>query len=165
MIRTQLARWIEESIALDGPYVHDTVLTLKSKITNPLEKQYETDLQQILATKKAQEEEERKKHSEESAPKEAEAAATTTATTSTTTNDQQQNETTTIIEPITTVPSSVDKTQHINDIVMTSSEQQRSLQVQFTSETIRDVSASLVLPRTDESSQIALQPEGTSKFL
>ncbi|CAF4567689.1 unnamed protein product, partial [Rotaria magnacalcarata] len=64
MIRTPLARWIEESIVLDGPYVHDTVLALKSKITEPLEKQYESELQLALA-KKAKDDEERKKRSDE----------------------------------------------------------------------------------------------------
>ncbi|CAF4601594.1 unnamed protein product, partial [Rotaria socialis] len=96
MIRTPLARWIEESIVLDGPYVHDTVLALKSKITEPLEKQYESELQLAL-TKKAKDDEERKKRSDEKLRQDAERAQAATAAvaasvSSTTTNDQQPTE-------------------------------------------------------------------------
>ncbi|CAM4784526.1 unnamed protein product [Rotaria magnacalcarata] len=157
IIQTALARWIEENIVLDGSYVHDTVLALKSKITDPLGKQYEADLQQTLAVKKAKEEEEHKNHSEERARKEADAAQTvaspSTATTSTSTVDQQQNEATTLTAPIVTISFSTEYIQHVNDIVMTSPEQQRSLRVSSAFETVQDVGASLILARTNESSQ------------
>lgn len=167
MIRTPLARWMEESVVLDGPYVHDTVLALKSKITEPLEKQYESELQVVLA-KKAKDDEERKKRLEEKARQETEraqaaAAATATSTTGTTT-DQQQAESTTTIEPIVSVPSSVDETQHINDIAMTSPEQQRPTQLPAVSETVQDISTSPVHPTNDESLQITLQPGGAGKY-
>ncbi|CAF4372550.1 unnamed protein product, partial [Rotaria magnacalcarata] len=157
IIQTALARWIEGNIVLDGSYVHDTVLALKSKITDPLGKQYEADLQQTLAVKKAKEEEEHKNHSEEKARKEADAAQTvaspSTATTSTSTVDQQQNEATTLTAPIVTISFSTEYIQHVNDIVMTSPEQQRSLRVSSAFETVQDVGASLILARTNESSQ------------
>jgi hypothetical protein len=170
MIRTPLARWMEESVVLDGPYVHDTVLALKSKITEPLEKQYDSELQVVLA-KKAKDEEERKKRLEEKSRQEAEraqaaapATATTATSTSTTvTSDQQQTESTTTEEPIIAAPSAVDETQHVNDIVMTSPEQQQPVQVPATSETVPDISASPVHPPADESAQIIPQPEGASK--
>ncbi|CAF1206585.1 unnamed protein product [Didymodactylos carnosus] len=66
MIRTPLARWMEESLVLDGPYVHDTVSALKPKILEPLEKTHEAETQQALA-KKQKEEEEKKKRAEEKA--------------------------------------------------------------------------------------------------
>jgi hypothetical protein len=171
MIRTPLARWMEESVVLDGPYVHDTVLALKSKITEPLEKQYESELQVVLA-KKAKDEEERKKRSEEKARQEAEraqvaaaaaAAAGTTATTGTT--DQQQTENPTTTEPIISAPSAIDETQNVNDIAMTSPEQQRPVQVPSVSETVQDVNTSPVRPTNDDSTQITLQPSGTGKDL
>jgi sRNA-binding protein len=163
MIRTPLARWIEESVVLDGPYVHDTVLALKSKITEPLEKQYESELQVVLA-KKAKDDEERKKRLEEKARQETEraqaaaaAAAATTTATSTTTTDQQQKESTTTTEPIMSVPTSVDETQNVNDIAMTSPEQQRPVQLPALSDTCQDVSASPVHPTNEESTQITPQ--------
>jgi hypothetical protein len=168
MIRTPLARWMEESIVLDGPYVHDTVLALKSKITEPLEKQYESELQVVLA-KKAKDEEERKKRSDEKARQEAErtqaaAAAAATAISTTTTTDQQQAESTATTEPIISAPSSVDETQNVNDIAMTSPEQQRPIQIQPLSETAQDVSTSPVRSTTDEATQIIPQPEGTGNL-
>jgi hypothetical protein len=82
-IRTPLARWMEESVVLDGPYVHDTVMAMKSKLTEPLEKQYESDMQVILA-KKAKDEEEKKRRMEEKVRQDSERAqATSTASTTT----------------------------------------------------------------------------------
>jgi hypothetical protein len=170
MIRTPLARWMEESIVLDGPYVHDTVLALKSKITEPLEKQYESELQVVLA-KKAKDDEERKKRSEEKARQEAERAqsvaatnVSTTVTTSTTatTTDQQQTENTTsaTTEPIISAPPSVDDNQHVNDIAMTSPEQQRPVQCPPLSETVQDVSTSLSRPANEDSTSVTLQQPG-----
>jgi hypothetical protein len=169
MIRTPLARWMEESIVLDGPYVHDTVLALKSKITEPLEKQYDSELQVVLA-KKAKDEEERKKRLEEKSRQEAErtqaaapATATTATSTSTTaTSDQQQTESATTSEPIIAAPSTIDETQHVNDIAMTSPEQEQPVQLPAASETVQDVNTSPAHPTNDESTQIAPQPEGAS---
>ena len=176
MIRTPLARWMEESVVLDGPYVHDTVLALKAKITEPLEKQYAAELQVVLA-KKAKDEEERKKRAEEKARQEAEraqaaaaaaaaaaATATTTDTASSTTStttavtDQPQTDSTSIIEPVTTATSNVDDAQHVNDIVMTSPEQQRSTQLSAASEIIPDTINNAERSTTDEPIQIAPQP-------
>ncbi|CAF1298860.1 unnamed protein product [Adineta ricciae] len=169
MIRTPLARWMEESVVLDGPYVHDTVLALKSKITEPLEKQYESELQVVLA-KKAKDEEERKKRAEEKARQDAErtqaavaaaaaAAASTTATTetSTTTTDQAQ---TTATEPVITVPSTGCEIQHVNDIVMTSPEQYRLTQTSSFTDTVQDISSSLARPASEESTTTTLPPTG-----
>jgi hypothetical protein len=170
MIRTPLARWMEESVVLDGPYVHDTVLALKSKITEPLEKQYESELQVVLA-KKAKDDEERKKRLEEKARQESEraqavaaaAAAATSSTSTTTTTDQQQTESTTTAEPIISAPSSVDETQNANDIAMTSPEQQRPTQLPGVSGTVQDVSTSPLRPINDESTQITSQTGETGK--
>lgn len=168
MIRTPLARWMEESVVLDGPYVHDTVLALKSKITEPLEKQYESELQVVVA-KKAKDDEERKKRLEEKARQETEraqaaaAVAATATVTSTATTDQQQIESTTTTEPIISAPSSVDETQHVNDIAMTSPEQQRPIQLSAVSGTVHDVSTSPPAPNNDESTQITSQSGGAGK--
>ena len=167
MIRTPLARWMEESVVLDGPYVHDTVLALKSKITEPLQKQYDSELQVVLA-RKAKEDEERKKRLEEKTRQEAERAQATAATapsrSASVTGEQQQTESaTTAAEAIISAPSSVDETQNVNDIAMTSPEQQRPLQLPAVSETVQDASASPVQPPNDESTQITPQPEGASK--
>lgn len=169
MIRTPLARWMEESIVLDGPYVYDTVLALKSKITEPLEKQYSAELQIVLA-KKAKDDEERKKRSEEKARQEAEraqasAAAAAAATVSSTTTDQQQAENTATTEPIVTVPAIADDAHHVNDIVMTSPEQQRSTQGSTVAETNQGVNANFERSTSEEPIQIAPQPGTTSKFV
>ncbi|CAF4058439.1 unnamed protein product, partial [Adineta steineri] len=110
MIHTPLARWMEESFALDGPYVLDTVLALKSKITEPLEKQYESELQSVSA-KKSNDDKERKKRSEEKARQEAErtqaVAATAVSTSAVTTSSTEQissTTTTTTTEQSTLVP-------------------------------------------------------------
>jgi hypothetical protein len=169
MIRTPLARWMEESVVLDGPYVHDTVLALKSKITEPLEKQYESELQVVLA-KKAKDEEERKKRAEEKARQEAEraqaavaTAATAEATSTTTPVDQQQTENPITTEPIISAPSSIDETQNVNDIAMTSPEQQRPPQLPSLSENVQDVNTSPERSTNDESTPITLQPGGIGK--
>ena len=172
-IRTPLARWMEESVVLDGPYVHDTVLALKSRITEPLEKRYQTELQVILA-KKAKDEEERKRRAEERACQEAERAQATTAARATaaedestamsnTTNDLQQIDNTAASETLVLASSSIDETQHVNDIVMTSPEQQHSVQLPAASETVPDISASPVHSANNEAVQIASQSEETGK--
>lgn len=173
MIRTPLARWIEESIVLDGPYVHDTVLALKSKITEPLEKQYESELQVALA-KKTKEDEERKKKADEKARQEAErvqaaavAAATAAATSgtnavsSTTTNDQQltDNTATTTTEAVVSLPSSLE---NIGDISMTSPDLQRSTPIQST-QNDQNVNDNTIIQLNDESAQISLHPSGAGK--
>ena len=139
-IRTPLARWMEESVVLDGPYVHDTVLALKSKITEPLEKQYETELQVVLA-KKAKDDEERKKRSEEKARQETEraqaaataaaalGAVTSTGASATTADQTVTDATSATTEPVVSAPTSLDEIEHVNDIAMTSPEQQRPPQL------------------------------------
>lgn len=170
MIRTPLARWMEESVVLDGPYVHDTVLALKSKITEPLQKQYDSELQVVLA-KKAKEDEERKKRMEEKARQESErtqaaaAASAASRATSTTNEEQQQTENaaTSTTEPITSTPSATDEAQNVNDIAMTSPDQQRAPQLPAASETLQDVNTSPVQPINDEPIQTTPQPEGAGK--
>ena len=164
MIRTPLARWMEESVVLDGPYVHDTVLALKSKITEPLEKQYGSELQVVLA-KKAKDEEERKKRSEEKLRQDAERTqAAAAAATAPTTSDQQQTDSTTTTEPIVTVPSAAEETQHANDIVMTSPEQQRPRQTQAVSETNQNVNTSAERSTNDEPTLTTSQSAGTGNI-
>ncbi|CAF1080113.1 unnamed protein product [Didymodactylos carnosus] len=115
-IRTPLARWMEESLVLDGPYVHDTVAALKPKILEPLEKTYDTETQLALA-KKQKEEEEKKKRAEEKAASiastlAAEAQVTTNETTSSsadttavqTTESQSETRPPTIIDEIQSQP-------------------------------------------------------------
>lgn len=172
MIRTPLARWMEESVVLDGPYVHDTVLALKSKITEPLQKQYDSELQVVLA-KKAKDEEERKKRLEEKARQENErtqaaAAASAAARAATTTTEQQQqteNAATSTVEPVSSAPSATDEAQNVNDIAMTSPDQQRPPQLPAVSETPQDIITSPLQSINDEPIQTSPQPEGASKNL
>ena len=165
MIRTPLARWMEESVVLDGPYVHDTVLALKSKITEPLQKQYDSELQVALA-KKAKEEEERRKRLEEKTRQENERAqaASAAARATATTNEQQQTENaaTSTTETTASASTTTDETQNVNDIVMTSPDQQR-LPQSTVSETTQDPSVSPVQQIHDEARQTTPQPEGASK--
>lgn len=165
MIRTPLARWMEESVVLDGPYVHDTVLALKSKITEPLQKQYDSELQVALA-KKAKEEEERRKRLEEKTRQDNERAqaASAAARAAATTNEQQQTENaaTNTTETTASASTTTDETQNMNDIVMTSPDQQR-LPQSTASETMQDPSISPVQPITDEVRQTTPQPEGAGK--
>lgn len=170
MIRTPLARWMEESIVLDGPYVHDTVLALKSKITEPLEKQYEGELQVVLA-KKAKDEDEKKKRAEEKARQEADrvqAAAAATATAATTTTEQASTESTsataaaadqTTAEPTVSVSTLIDEIQHAHDIAMTSPEQQRPAQISPLSEALQDIRTSPERQQAETD-----QATGLSKF-
>ena len=142
MIRTPLARWMEESIVLDGPYVHDTVLALKSKITEPLEKQYDGELQVVLA-KKAKDEEEKKKRTEEKARQEAERVQAAVTAASTNTNDQTATENTadatTTTEPAVSTSTATEEIRHAHDIAMTSPEQQRPAQISPLPEATQDI--------------------------
>ncbi|CAF4617801.1 unnamed protein product [Rotaria sp. Silwood1] len=181
MIRTPLARWIEESVVLDGPYVHDTVLALKSKITEPLEKQYEAELQVVLA-KKAKDDEERKKRSDEKARQDAEraqaaaaaAVAASAGSTSTTTNDQQSTEntttttTTTTSEPLISVTSFNDDVNLRQEETLLSPQLQRSAQLHAAAaaaaaaaaETNQDMNTTPISSTNDESTPMNLQPGG-----
>ncbi|CAF4071693.1 unnamed protein product, partial [Rotaria sp. Silwood2] len=178
MIRTPLARWIEESIVLDGPYVHDTVLALKSKITEPLEKQYESELQVVLA-KKTKDDEERKKRSDEKARQDAErvqaataaVASSNTVTTSTTTTDQQptENTTTATNEPLISVTSFNDDIHLRQEETLLSPQLQRSAQLHAAAaaaaaaaaSTSQDMSTTPIRSTNDESTPMNLQPGGT----
>ena len=122
-IRTALARWIEESTVLDGPYVHDTVLALKSKLTEPIEKQYESELQ-VLAAKKAKDDEERKKRAEEKARQDQEraqaaAAAAAAASAATASQPAASTETSSSADATNTTTSTA-VAEPVDDIVMTS---------------------------------------------
>ena len=172
MTRTPLARWMEESTVLDGPYVHDTVLAMKSKISEPLEKQYESELQ-VARTKKAKDEDERKKRAEEKARQEAERAQVAAAAAADTTAPSTTEETSdTTVDPCivtatdTTIASSgmIEEIHHVNDIVMTSPEQQHPTRVSPIPESIPDIHPSLEHRIRDEAGLASSQTTGKSSI-